>query len=412
MAYITREDGERFVIPSYRDVLKIKKAVILRREILLLSASYGEYITLVRKGTEQYDVAFSPDPGYLLGETVWHYFKRPQDLIYCEAIPNTTEAILVIVKAGIVYLDGSFPLDSIVDELVIFRTQQNNFEIYIHGDVPISKEPTEGKFAFNAASVKSFTILDKPVFPTLPVVKTFQLQLVNVVLKSRRIGVFPIKQIILGIFLLGLIWVGWIYMTAPKKVVPAIYIRPPNPYQLYINTLSSSPDPATQIRWLSSNIWLLSTIPGWYPITVDFTAGKLLASVMSRGARTNLLYEWANTNHADVQILKNGFAVVLNSNLNNRLSPNTISPLDGIVSTLIDSMSYVLPGNNLQVGQPINKGYYSEREIKISFDNVTIAILDLIGQQFKDLPLVLTNVSITMSNGMASGIITVRALGN
>src|SRR5439155_12402343 len=115
-----------------------------------------------------YEVAFSQDAGYLLGETVWHYFKRPMDMIYCEAIPNTTEAILVIVKSGSVYLDGSFPLDSIAEELVIFLTQQNNFEIYLYGDVPISQEPEAGKFSFEAGSVKSFDALSKPVFPTLP----------------------------------------------------------------------------------------------------------------------------------------------------------------------------------------------------------------------------------------------------
>src|SRR5688572_11892417 len=105
MPYITREDGEHFVIPSYRDVLVVKQKNQLKKEILLLSQSYGEYITLQKKGGNQYEVAFSPDTGYLLGESIWYHFKRPVDLIYCEAIPNTTEAILVIVKSSSVYLD-------------------------------------------------------------------------------------------------------------------------------------------------------------------------------------------------------------------------------------------------------------------------------------------------------------------
>ena len=148
MSYITREDGEHFVIPSYRDVITSKQKSFIKKEILLLSQSYGEYITLQKKNDNQYEVAFSPDTGYLLGESLWHYFKRPLDMIYCEAIPNTTEAILVIVKNGSVYLDGSFPLDSIPEELVVFLTQQNNFEICIYGDVPISQTPEIGKFSF------------------------------------------------------------------------------------------------------------------------------------------------------------------------------------------------------------------------------------------------------------------------
>src|SRR6185436_11059386 len=118
----------------------------------------------------------SQESGYLLGESIWHYFKRPFDLIYCEAIPGTTEAILVIVKAGSVYLDGSFPVDSIPEELLVFRTQQNNFYIYIQGNVPISERPSPEKFSLDPSSVRSFKVLDTPVFPTLPLVKTFQLQ--------------------------------------------------------------------------------------------------------------------------------------------------------------------------------------------------------------------------------------------
>src|SRR5580704_8291785 len=177
MPYITREDGQHFVIPSYRDVLTVKQKGQLKKDILQLSKSYGEYITLQKKGTQQYEVAFSSDTGYLLGESIWQYFKKPADLIYCEAIPNSTEAILVIVKSGSVYLDGSFPMDSIPEELIIFLTQQNNFEIYTFGDVPISQEPEAGKFSFETISVKSFTQLDKPVFPTLPLLKIYQLQL-------------------------------------------------------------------------------------------------------------------------------------------------------------------------------------------------------------------------------------------
>jgi len=66
MPYIAREDGERFVIPSYRDVLSAKRANLLKKEILLLSENYGSFIALQRKNTQQYEVAFSPDTGLFL----------------------------------------------------------------------------------------------------------------------------------------------------------------------------------------------------------------------------------------------------------------------------------------------------------------------------------------------------------
>lgn len=411
MAYITREDGERFIIPSYRDVLSAKKPAILRREIVLLCSSYGEYINLQRRNVDQYEVAFSPDPGYLLGETIWGYFKRPQDLIYCEAIPNTLEAILVIVKSGIVYLDGTFHLDAIPDELVIFRTQQNNFDIYIYGDVPISETLVEGKFTFDDASVKSFTVLDKPVFPTLPTIPAFQLQLATQVLKAKGIGVFPLKQILAGFVVLGLLWMAFTYITTHKRELPQVIIRAANPYQGYMDTLSS-PDPSREIDWLSRSIALLNTIPGWSPTSISYTAGALHASVISKGARTNLLYDWAQEYHANVSIENTGFFLTIPSLLPSRLPPDTISPLDSVLTTLIDSFSYILPGNNMQISPTTPRGKYFERTITISFDNITPATLDLIAEQFKNMPLVLVKTEMAVNGGNLTGTIIIKALGN
>src|SRR5580692_9804853 len=130
MPYITRDDGEHFVIPSYRDVLGYTNKAQLKKDILALSEKYGQYITLQKRGPK-YEAAFSPDAGYLLGECVWLHFKRPLDMIYCEIVPNKAEALLVVVKEGSIYLDGQFPIDGIAEELIVFLTQQNQFAIYI-----------------------------------------------------------------------------------------------------------------------------------------------------------------------------------------------------------------------------------------------------------------------------------------
>lgn len=413
MAYITREDGERFVIPSYRDVITVKKASMLRREILTLSESYGEYIALQRKNETTYEVAFSPDTGYLLGETVWHYFKRPQDLIYCEAIPNTSEAILVIVKSGSVYLDGSFPIDAIPDELVIFRTQQTAFDIYIYGDVPIS-DTTEDydKFALEADAVKSFNILTEPVFPKLPTISAFQLQLVDNVLRTKAFAGLPIKSILSLIVLLGLIWFAWNYISSHKKELPQVIVAAVNPYQSYLNILST-PDPAEQVRWVATNVWLLSTIPGWFADGVEYADGKLHASVKSKGVRTNVLFDWSVQNHMYIDITNTGVFLVMETRFPRRSPPNFISPLNNVIATLIDSMSYIIPGNNLTLGNLIERGRFQERQVDINFNDITFQTLDYIGQQLKNLPLTLVKITIKISPiGNLNGTISLRAYGN
>lgn len=411
MAYITREDGERFVIPSYRDTLSAKKKNLLKREILLLSTSYGEYITILRKSVEQYEIAFSNEAGYLLGETVWHYFKRPLDLVYCEALPNTQEAILVVVKSGTVYLDGVFSLDSIADELIVFKTQQNNFNVYVYGNVPISEHPEEDKFSFDSDSVNSFTVLDESVFQALPLLKTFQLQLVDTALRTQGIGVLPLKPIILGLVAIGLVWMAWVFFTTHKKELPAVIVGVVNPYQVYIDTLTS-PDPAREMEQVFHAIQYLSYIPGWHADKIDYAKGKLVAAVTSQGAKTDVLFDWANRYRATINILPQGFYVNMFVYTPSRQPPKTINPINEVIATIVDRVSYILPGNTLEVAQIVDRRDYKDTTVTIKFDTIPITTLEMIRQQLEELPVVLRSMNATASNGDLTGSITLQVLGN
>jgi hypothetical protein len=411
MPFITREDGEHFVIPSYRDVLTAKQKGQLKKDILLLSQSYGEYITLQKKGIMQYEVAFSPDAGYLLGESIWHYFKKPTELIYCEAIPNTTEAILVIVKAGSVYLDGSFPLDSIPEELIIFLTQENNFEIYTYGDVPISETPQEGKFSFDPKSVKSFTALNKPVFPTLPLLSVYRLKLVDAVLKAQGIGVFPTGTLLSLLFLLGLGWLGWWYFT-PEKAPIVVEEKKVNPFEAY-NKALSSPRPGEEIKKVLTYLIELRGMPGWHVKSVAYTKENLSVVVQSDGGKTEDLLIWAQNNKYTVSIKSEGIYLDKSIKLDSRVLPTKIYPLKQVIAAFVDKLASVYPGNNITLGKTEKKDAYSSIILEIRLSDVSPVVLALIGNQFKDLPFVLRNLSFNANEeNTYSGTITVEAFGN
>lgn len=411
MPYITREDGVHFVIPSYRDTLVVKQKSTLKNEILLLSQNYGEFITLQKKGVNQYEVAFSPDTGYLLGESVWFYFNRPLDLIYCEAIPNTTEALLVIVKAGSVYLDGRFPMEGIPEELIIFLTQQNNFEIYIYGDVPISKTAETGKFTFEEASVKSFTILDKPVFPTLPLYKNYQLQLVEPVLRAHRIGVFPLRQLVLAMIAIGAIWMAYSYLTSHREVLQPISGPPPNPYIGY-NSALTSPSPDVELKAFLNHYQTLFTITGWAPATIDYTKGNMTVSMKSSGGTVDSLMEWANRNKKQVNVEKTGFYLIDTVDLSNRLPPKEIYSVKDVIATLVDRLASVYPGNHLTIGDFNKKPSYTEVMITVRLENVSPLIVSLIAQQLSGLPVVLQSMTMAVNDGSLTGTMVLQALGN
>ncbi|MDR3490513.1 MAG: hypothetical protein P4M12_00555 [Gammaproteobacteria bacterium] len=419
MPYITREDGVRFIIPSYRDTLIAKKTSLLKREIMLLSSSYGEYITLQKRNATQYEVAFSPDTGYLLGECVWQNFNRPADLIYCEAIPNTVEAILVIVKSGSVYLDGSFPLDAIPEELVVFLSQQNNFNIYVNGDVPISQTPEEGKFSFEANSVASFTVLDEPVFPKLPVVKSFQLQLVDTVLKAQGIGTLPIKQLAIIILVLGLLWVAWDYFTTPAEVTQQVqipFVQAEDNMQMYRSTLAS-PAPYQQLQMITRKLSLVYDIPGWTPTSVDYVlnsdnAGSIHIAVASSGVKMQTLFLWAKKIDAKVEITGGGIFLNFQVLFYKREAPTGVMPLERVVGNLIDNLDTVMKGNNLQLGKVEDKRSYSEAQLTLTIHSLSPDVFDMVSQQLRGLPLTLSKASFQIEQGNISGTINLKALGN
>jgi hypothetical protein len=416
MPYITREDGERFIIPSYRDILSAKKPSLLKKEIMLLSANYGEYINLQKKTANQFEITFSPDPGYLLGECVWNYFKRPYDMIYCEAIANSSDVILVIVKSGSVYLDGSFSIDSIPEELVIFKTQQNNFSIYISGDVPLSETPEEGKFSFDSASVRSFQVLEAPIFPTLPVVKAFQLQSVDMALKAYGIGVVPVKKVVFAMAFLAAGFIAYIFITShPKEVeMVAVVTAPVNPFQGFQADLST-PDPSTEISALNNAINFLNTIPGWKADTLTYKSGvpaTIRGHFLSTGARMNVLLDWAAKYNEKVEIQPDGVYMTISVYNTRRNLPTTISRFQDIIASMIDRLSYVLPGNVMNFGPVVSKRSYMEAPVHISVSNLSPFEFDLVGKSIANLPLVLTGMEINLDNSSISGTINLKVLGD
>ncbi len=427
MSYITREDGERFVVPSYRDVITAKQKSQLKKEVFLLSESYGEYITMQKKGSGQYELAFSSDSGYLLGESIWQNFNRPMDMIYCEVLPNTTEAILVIVKSGVVYLDGSFQTDTIPEELIIFLTQQNNFEIYLYGDVPISQAPEPGKFSFEATSVKSFSILDKPVFPTLPLLKIYQLQLVDAVLKAQGIGVFPYTQVISGVVIVGLFLV-WMLTGRKTEVIPTLPMIKKaliaNPYVPFYTALQT-PAPDEEINRIVSKISDFYSMVGWTPKKLSFLqdngngnsngngSNAMMLTVESIGGSVQDLEIWAKSHNATIDMSKTGFYLNIPILLQKRPIPTKIYSVKEAFAHFVDVLSSVYPGNPLQVDDVLDKGVYKELGVTISFDAVTPAILGLIGDQLKDLPVALQSISIdSFENGNLTGTLVIKIIGS
>jgi len=413
MSQVTREDGQNFIVPSYRDSIMAKKESLLKRELTTLSGSYGQYANLHKISGNRYEVAFSQDTGPLLGETVLDYFNNPQDLIFCEEIPGTEEAVLVIVKSGSVYVDGSYALDSIFDELVSFLTQESNFEIYIYGNVPISKDPEEGKFSFDPKSVKSFEVLKEAVFNKLPVLKKFELLPLETVLKDQKIGVFPTDKIALVLGVIGLLFGGWYIMSnlLEEDIVPIIITKTVDPYSNYKQQLQT-PDPRLELDSVIRKIILLYTLPGWQATRINYENNIIDVKLQSQGARTSSLFDWAKKNSLQIDTDTTGFSLKIKMINLNRSQTSVIYRFNDVISNLVDRVSYVLPSNALRVTN-INRGtYFTVADVKITFTGITPSTFKLLSNQLAAMPIVLNKVTTNLRDDKLTGSIDLKVLGN
>lgn len=426
MPYITREDGEHFVIPAYRDVLAYPNKAQLKKDILGLSEKYGQYVTLQKKGTK-FEAAFSPDPGYLLGESVWLHFKRPLDMVYCEAVPNKAEAILVVVKEGSIYLDGQFPLDGIAEELIAFITQQNQFAIYTYGDVPISQEPEMGKFSFEPSAIRSFEVLSEPAFPQIKPNKLYQLRLVDVVLKANNIGVFPTTKLVSGVLLLLFAYMAYYLYHEYRTTVVQTFIPalppPPNPYTDYKNAMVS-PSPHDMIYACLVKASELSTMPGWIAKEITCTNDHINAIVVTQlGGSIEVLNKWLTERGYALTISPAAIEVSQALALPNRTEPALIYPVQSAMIRITDDIMRLTSTQlNLKLvenkkvkpntpGTEQTESKVQRRSMTLELENASPFYFGILADRMIDMPVVINTMKLTFEKGVMQGSITFDVLG-
>lgn len=414
MPILKRDDGIQFAIHAYRELLAPAKSSILRSEIEMLARNHGEYVRLFKLQNGQIEAVFSRDPGFLLGEAVWQYFGKPNDLIYCEALPEGHFAIIVVVRGGYVYLDTKIPVNNIPDELASLVTGHNQYDIYVYGDVPISPTKERGKFTFDKSQVKSFTKLQDPVFKNLPVDESLQLQPLEFALRSQKIGKRS-PTLIIAIATLLLLLAGWYFFQrgkAPPPVEqPQAIKTTADPFATYRETLTA-PAPDKQITELATVIGILYGIPGWQATGVTFDGSNYTIQLNPMGGTVQLLNQWANTHNMSMTLTPQGVILTLPSTLNKRTAPDTIYPLQQAIYIIIDKINQVLPERSVTLASTLNLPYYKSATLNIQFNNISPEVLKLIGRQLTNLPVKISNANVTISQGLLSGAISVTVLGN
>ncbi|MDF2867981.1 MAG: hypothetical protein K0S11_1451 [Gammaproteobacteria bacterium] len=415
MAVIRREDGVQFVVQSYRELLTQKNPALLKNEIRFIGKTNGDYARLFKQRENQYEAVFSRDPGYLLGETVWYYFGKPADLIYCEALPDEQHAVVVIVRSGSIYLDAKLPLAGLQDEFISLATGNNRFAIYTSGDVPLVQNPEEDKFAFEPQLVQAFNVLNEPLFARLPVNDNLKLLSVDQAIKAQHLdkGLSP-ALLIAGILVAGLI-LYWIYPSKEQPAPQTIEARIEQvvePSALQARQLQG-PSPAQQLQKVADTINALHSLTGWQASILDFDGGSTLnVQMQSVGGRATMLLQWAKAQEARADLSSQGARIQFPVNLPGRAVAPPMMKEDEVSASIVDKMLQTLPGRSVQINSPASSGGLVEERLTVSFSNISPTTLVLIGKQVEGLPVKLTKCSVTNTDGLLSGQLELLVIGD
>jgi len=421
MPQIERHDGVPFVVYTYREIVTAKKYSLLVRELQMLAREHGNFARFYIFPDGDLEAVFSREPGYLLGENIWTHFGNPADLIYCEALSDGENALLVVVRDGSVYLDAELPITNLLDEFINLIGSENQYEIYVYGDIPLAKTATEEQFAFEPGMVKNFTELTTPVYPSLSTDETLKLIPINAAIKELPSQPVSYAKYIIVFVLLVLIGYGvWHTLStpppttvskAPEKTVKAPKTQ--NPYEGYYTALET-PAPSEQLKAFLSQIKELLTVPGWTPVSMVLNEDQTQSTYKldGVGGDTSLLLSWVKRNNANLSVQEGKATIVYPLNIKNRISPANIYNLRDTVSILYDGLHKIFPGANMTIGETKKVGAYNISTIAFSFDSVSMQILDLLADELQGFPVVIKQFSLSnIDHGIVSGNIELEVLG-
>ncbi len=410
MTILNKPDGTQFIVQAYRERLALGKRSALVQKLRALAEQHGQYLLLLPMPQRTLEVVFSKDPGYLLAETVWNYFERPNNLIFCERLSKDhNQVLLIAIRDGEVYLDTQIENEKIKTELLPLLTAEATYRVVISGDVSLTLE--EG-----AAS--SFEVSKESILKQLPILNTCRLSTLSLTLKSPLLGsrFTPLTLAAATIVFLGVVWGLYIYLNKPEPQVTTpqsqAINQQDNSYTDFYSSLNS-PAPSEQMEELAQNILRLYNLPsGWQPGEMHFENKNYQFGLIRQGGSVQEMQNWARNHNYSFNLGLEGAELALPSILSNRNVPRVVYSLQQVMASLIDKLDPLFTENAVSVGEIRQQGKVNSRTITINLKDISPEILPLIGNVLgESLPLSITAIDVKVNAGLLSGTIQLSAWG-
>lgn len=410
MAMLHRDDGAQFVLQPYREVLKQANRAILKKEIRLLSENYGGFARIFKQKDGSCEVIYSRDYGNLIGEGIWNYFTKPDNLIYAEMLSDH-KILLIVVRGGLVYVDAVLDYADVLNELVSQIVADTAFQIYVYGDVPFGNSQQLNKYVIAANNIKTFTYLDEPVYPILPALPAYQLMPIDRAIETLKLDQRFYSMCAIAVMIVVALGIWWMSNNSSDADSNQV-TQQADPAQQYKAVLTT-PAPADLMRQMAKETAMLYSLPGWIPTQLDYVGGTSISvQAHSMGASISSLLAWSRAQNIDMNITPEGALLSLPLQLSNRTDIG--NPIDSqqTLALVVDRMMQVFPGRSVKVGQVEQHGMFKETHVTLLLNNMSPDMFDLLAKQLQALPLTLSSANFNYDSGLLSGSIELIVVGS
>lgn len=415
MPIIKREDGTIFTYANYRARILIDRPSLMKGEMKFLSQQHGAFTCIVPIDSQEAEGVFSKDAGYPLGEMIWDYFKRPQNLLYCESLThdNANKAILVVVREGRVFLDAILEKEFIQDEFASLVAENIPMDIKVFGEIPLGETTDATHFAFPTELMKSFTHVDISAYEELRPLHALELVGPTDALKRAGVLTTSLLPIIVPVLIVIAIIGYFIYSNlATEEVQVAKETVQVDPFAEYTSTLTS-PAPAQQFAFVNEMVQKSYTITNWKPTQFLFTSSELRIEVTPLTVvDLQGLALWAQVNKAGVSLAVDKSNVTFPADLPSRDKPTKIYRTLDILPGLVDHLTSDLIVAKVTTGEVVKKGAFQSTKLTVALADAAPSILTILGNLLNEKPVVLSKLDLKLDDkGNYSGNIEFEILG-
>lgn len=409
MSTLKRHDGTEFVLHAYRELIKNGNKAETTQKIRALSNQHGRFARLFKKENGAYEGVFSTESGYLLGESVKHYFYQTQNLIFCEEY-NKTHLLVVVVQQGIVRLDTIIPKSKLPKALHAFIEDAYQYQIFTNGDVPLRRQDS----FFPKEKAINFEKISNPLLPRLPTMKSLTLLPLPEAIKAQHLQNHSSSLIYIAITAVALTAGGIILDTINKSQHQYVNIGTPsvlNLYQAYQSALRS-PKAESTLHNLMQTIVTLYTLPGWKAASIELSQNRYRVFLQADGGSLMELMQWCNDNHYTLHLNETTPFLERPFSLPDRNHLNAINNVHGTLNNIMNQLNPLLGSEDMLIGNTQIFSASKQIPITLTIQTATPKILDIIGQLIQNQPLVINSARFKLNDITISGQIQLSLWGS